>query len=100
MSRSQERLQDALTSFEKDLEKSIRPMQKEMFLCTANAYSQAASSSGFSEQQLQQTIQNCHAKLQHAEQIQQHEIQSFQQRLQRCAQVCFSRAILWALMLA
>ncbi|KAK3262352.1 hypothetical protein CYMTET_28788 [Cymbomonas tetramitiformis] len=79
-----EELQRATERMVEDVvNKVMRPLQKEAFLCSAQCCDSNTSVKGF-----EQCTTACNGRVQQAEQLVTAEIQGFQARLQRCAQRC------------
>ncbi|GBG27633.1 Protein FAM136A [Hondaea fermentalgiana] len=82
------RVQQAVGDLLESLEKQrIRPMRKEAFLCSAKCCDSAVGN-----EQLQNCVQECQRKTAQTESIISQELETFQQRLQRCAMGCNDRA--------
>mmetsp|Transcript_6464 Transcript_6464/g.10185 ORF Transcript_6464/g.10185 Transcript_6464/m.10185 type:complete len:141 (+) Transcript_6464:476-898(+) len=83
------RMQKAVEGLLSELEMSgLRPMRRDAFLCSAKCCESKTSS----PEQLQQCVQTCQAKVGRSEQVISHELEQFQQRLQRCAMACNDKA--------
>lgn len=88
MSDPNSRMQQAVERLLTDLDKRhLRPMRKESFLCSAKCCDSATSN-----EQLQQCVNSCGAKVGKTEQMVSQELEQFQQRLQRCAMICSDKA--------
>lgn len=82
------RMQQAVEGVIGELERSsLRPLQREGFVCSAHCCENAS----FSHQQVQQCVQQCSVKAQQAESVLSQELKGFQERLQRCAMQCRDR---------
>ncbi|CCI45810.1 unnamed protein product [Albugo candida] len=68
--------------------KFIRDFQKRGYLCSAQCFDDKTSSS----EQIQNCVERCQFPMQQLQNVIQQELQSFQNRLQRCAMDCQDRA--------
>jgi hypothetical protein len=64
----------------------LRPLARESYVCAVKCYDKAGSSS--SQQQIQQCTQNCQVPFQNGQNSVNHEVQFFQDRLNRSMMAC------------
>ena len=88
----QQLLQNALTGMIDTVEKSkIRPLQRESFVCSVTCCDDPDST----QQSFQRCIQKCNINVKRASQAFQHELNRFQNRMQRQTQECQESARDW-----
>ncbi|GBG69075.1 hypothetical protein CBR_g3774 [Chara braunii] len=89
MTSAANRVRDAIEALIADVDRSVmRPQQKQAYKCCYDC----CDNDKLTGDQLQQCIQNCTITVQTTEEIVNRELSQFQERLQRCANLCQERA--------
>ncbi|CAH0519498.1 unnamed protein product [Peronospora belbahrii] len=84
-----DKLQEAVTSMLDRLDRKIlRDMQSDSYLCAAKVF----ENKNWSSEQLDAAVERCQLPTKQVNQFMQQEMQSLQNRVQRCAQDCQDKA--------
>ncbi|GLE00903.1 hypothetical protein PINS_up019375 [Pythium insidiosum] len=86
---AEQKLNDAVSKMMDTLDRKVlRDFQKDGYVCAAKCF----DNKSWSTEQLQHCVERCQMPMQQVQNYMQNELQSFQNRLQRCAMECQDRA--------
>ncbi|TMW62118.1 hypothetical protein Poli38472_009611 [Pythium oligandrum] len=86
---AEQKLNDAVSKMMDSLDRKVlRDFQKSGYVCAAKCF----DNKGWNTEQIQNCVERCQMPMQQVQGYLQNEMQSFQNRLQRCAMECQDRA--------